>query len=254
MMHTSWRQRRYLAATNQLSRAFDLIYAHHKDASDQVSWPLLDAIDRAQDAAGDLHDVIVNNLDAPPALLAQVTKGLRLCLGSAVVMDARNTQTAITTLRAIDDDLVYEKFRYMSGASAGGAVKISRRTECATHLAVRMLPPAQRARYRQEFRAELAELPRIDQAPYAFRLVSHAWWLRRELEGKATSASACMTTGILTVGGSIACQVVIGWPAAILGGIAILTLAWTISSADRTGRLATLIHSVRGGSESKKKD
>jgi hypothetical protein len=62
-----------------------------------------------------------------------------------------------------------------------------------------------------------------------------------------------VTTLVLATGGSIAFQVVIGWPAAVLGGIAVFALAWTISSADRASRLATLIRSARGGSESEQK-
>ena len=136
---------------------------------------------------------------------------------------------------------------------AGRRATVSRRTRYATGIAIRLLPPADRARYRQEFAAELADLPRIDQGPYAFRLVTRAWWLRRELKGKKTSASAGVTTLVLATGGSIAFQIAIGWPAAILGGVAIFALMWTINSADRTKRLATLIRSARGGSGSKQK-
>jgi hypothetical protein len=163
-------------------------------------------------------------------------------------------------LRAVSswtsDGIAVGRFPEGLGLTAAGlrprTVKASRRTRCATGMAVRLLPPVDRARYRQEFAAELAELPRIDQAPYAFRLVTRAWWLRRELKEKKTSASASVTTLVLATGGSIAFQVIIGWPAAILGGIAIFTLAWTISSADRTSRLATLIRSARGSESNQK--
>ena len=45
-----------------------------------------------------------------------------------------------------------------------------------------------RQRYREEWAAELADLPRPDQAPYAFRLLFQGWSLRRELNGKPSRA------------------------------------------------------------------
>jgi len=121
----------------------------------------------------------------------------------------------------------------------------SRRTKCAAGLAVRLLPPADRARYRQEFAAELADLPRCDQAPYAFRLVSRTWSLRRSLKDKPPVRS----TKVVVVVGAGACSAAglasVGWPAAFLGSVVVIALAWTISSADRTRHLATLIRTAR---------
>jgi hypothetical protein len=130
---------------------------------------------------------------------------------------------------------------------------VSRRTRLAVGLSVRLLPPGDRLRYREEFAAELAGLPRIDQAPYAIRLIARTWSLRRSLRGKSTASSASVLTLVVAGGGSIACQVVIGWPAALLGGFAILAVMWTVGSADRTSRLATLIRSVRGEPKSPQK-
>ncbi len=45
-------------------------------------------------------------------------------------------------------------------------------------LAVRMLPAAQRPRYRAEFRVELVELPRRERWGYALRVLTSAWELR----------------------------------------------------------------------------
>ena len=67
---------------------------------------------------------------------------------------------------------------------------LSRRTRCATILAVRLLPPADRARYREEFAAEIADLPRRDRAPYAIRLARLSWSLRRALTGKPSVSSS----------------------------------------------------------------
>jgi hypothetical protein len=131
--------------------------------------------------------------------------------------------------------------------------QLSRRTRRATDLALRLLSPEHRQRYREEWSAELADLPRSDQAPYAFRLLFRAWSLRQSLKGKSGVGSAGALTLVVAGGGSIACQIVIGWPAAVLGGAAIFAVMWTIGSADRTDRLASLIRSARGGPASKQK-
>jgi hypothetical protein len=48
-------------------------------------------------------------------------------------------------------------------------------------LALRLLPVAQRPRYREEFGDELAELPRSQRCGYALRVLARAWQLRRAL-------------------------------------------------------------------------
>jgi hypothetical protein len=48
-------------------------------------------------------------------------------------------------------------------------------------LAVRLLPVAQRPRYREEFGVELVELPRWSRWGYALRVVASAWEVRRAL-------------------------------------------------------------------------
>jgi hypothetical protein len=135
--------------------------------------------------------------------------------------------------------------RWADRRDAGERSSVSRRTKCAAGLAVRLLPPADRARYRQEFAAELADLPRCDQAPYAFRLVSRAWSLRRALK----EGPPVRSTKIVVVVGAGACSAAglasVGWPAAFLGSVVVIALAWTISSADRTRHLASLIRTAR---------
>jgi hypothetical protein len=46
----------------------------------------------------------------------------------------------------------------------------------------------------------------------------------------------------------LAIRVDIGWPAAVLGGMAIAALMWTISNKQRTSRLASLIRAACGRS------
>jgi hypothetical protein len=79
----------------------------------------------------------------------------------------------------------------------------------------------------------------------AFRLVSRAWPLRRSLKEKPPVRS----TKVVVVVGLGACSATglasVGWPAAFLGSVLIIALAWTISSADRTRHLASLIRTAR---------
>lgn len=49
--------------------------------------------------------------------------------------------------------------------------------------AVAVLPHTHRARYHEEFLAELADLPRSRRVPHALRLLSRSWTLRRALRG-----------------------------------------------------------------------
>ncbi|CCH33743.1 hypothetical protein ABZ816_21895 [Actinosynnema sp. NPDC047251] len=52
-------------------------------------------------------------------------------------------------------------------------------------LAVAVLPPCHQARYHEEFRAELADLPPARRIPHAVRLLSRSWLLRRALQGES---------------------------------------------------------------------
>ena len=122
----------------------------------------------------------------------------------------------------------------------------SRRVNCAVHIAVRLLPPGDRARYREEFAAELADLPRIDQAPYALRLITRAWALRVSLSGNPVVRPARVVVVIGAGAGVFDALIAVSWPGALLGSVVTLAGAWTISSGDRTRRLASLIKSARG--------
>ena len=122
----------------------------------------------------------------------------------------------------------------------------SRKTRYASRLAVRLLPPADRARYRQEFAAELADLPRRDQAPHAFRLAVRAWSLRRSLTGRPSRRSTGVVL-VVAVGGAEGAVLLAGldWPATVLGSVVVIALMWTINSRARTRHLASLIRATR---------
>lgn len=136
--------------------------------------------------------------------------------------------------------------RAKPGQGSRQVTRVSRRARSATSLAVHLLPPADRERYREEFAAELAGLPRCDQAPYAFRLVSRSWSLRRSLTGRSTARSTTIVISlVLTSGAETVWLPRLGWPAAFLGIAVVLAVVWTVSSRDRARRLANLIRAFR---------
>jgi DnaK suppressor protein len=136
--------------------------------------------------------------------------------------------------------------RAIMQATASKPARLNRKTQCATGLAVRLLPPADRARYREEFATELADLPRCEQAPYAVRLVCRSWSLRRSLTGRRNIRSTRIVVVLGTGAGGAVCLAALGWPAAVLGSMVIIALMWTVSSPDRTRHLASLIRAARG--------
>lgn len=183
-------------------------------------------------------------LDEFARLLLVKARGLETLLdrlGPRSDPDLAQAHRAVFEMRNL---AVHGQTRYVPvHEQAGSAIRPARRTRCASGLAVRLLPPADRARYREEFAAELADLPRVDQAPHAIRLVGRSWSLRRSLTGRGRPAS---TLVIVAAGvGSSAYAAAIGWPTVVLGGAVIAAVMWTISRPDRTRHLASLIRAAR---------
>jgi hypothetical protein len=209
------------------------------------------------------HAGLVEARDAAVLLRRRVAGGMPRC--SAVIGTVARIERCISDIDAQGFELVRLSVKRLHAICVGEAecypiapammtspVRVSHRTRCAAGLAVRLLPPADRQRYREEFAAELADLPRIDQAPYAFRLVGRAWSLRRSLTGRGRPASALVIV-VASAGGS-AYAAVIDWPAAVLGCAVIAAVMGAISSPDRTRRLASLIRAARSHpSEPRKK-
>ena len=126
--------------------------------------------------------------------------------------------------------------------------RLSRRTRFAVDLALRLLSPVDRQRYREEWAAELGDLPRRDQAPYAFRLLSHAWSLRRELSDKPPKnprAGLVIVGVVIPSADGVAAFCGLDWPAAALGVTWVLSVLWVVSSRDRTQHLIALIREAR---------
>lgn len=129
---------------------------------------------------------------------------------------------------------------------ARSPARVSRRAQLAAGIAVRLLPPAHRQRYREEFAAELAELPHRDQAPHAYWLMCNVWSSRRSLTGTTISfLSVRLVVVVVPTAGGAVLMAQAGWPALALGGLVIFAVMWTVSSADRTQRLVSLISAVR---------
>ncbi len=162
-------------------------------------------------------------------------------------LEARPEASRCVGCQSKRDRLPRVRTHAIGQATASKPARVSRRTQCATGLAVRLLPPVDRARYREEFATELADLPRCDQAPYAVRLVCRSWSLRRSLTGKRSVRPARVLVVVIPGAGSAVCLAALGWPAAILGSVAIMALMWTVSSLDRTQHLVSLIRAARGG-------
>ena len=73
-----------------------------------------------------------------------------------------------------------------------GAVKVvapGRTCRSLVAMAVRILPLEHQLRYAEEFRADVAHIPRRQRIPYAFRLVLYAWSLRRVLDEAPVTAA-----------------------------------------------------------------
>lgn len=124
----------------------------------------------------------------------------------------------------------------------------SRRARWAADLAVRMLPPVDRQRYREEWGAEIMDIARRDQAAYAFRLLSRAWSLRRSLKGTPSSAPRSVLIFVsVVVPGADALAAVCGldWQATVLGVGWTVGLMWVVTSKERTHNLVTLIREAR---------
>ncbi len=105
-----------------------------------------------------------------------------------------------------------------------------------------------RQRHREEWAAELADLPRRDQAPYALRLLSRAWSLCRELSDKPrrNPRNGLVVLGVLIPGADVVAALCgLDWPAAVVGLGWMLGLLWIVSSKDRTQRLVDLIREAR---------
>lgn len=157
----------------------------------------------------------------------------------------RDLDEAVTIIFTLRD---FIELRAKPGQRPRQLTGASRRARSAVSLAVHLLPPADRERYREEFAAELADLPRCDQAPYALRLVTRSWSLRQPLTGRSTARSTTIVISlVLTTGAEAVWLPRLGWPAAFLGTAVVLAVVWTVSSRDRARRLGNLIRAFRSG-------
>jgi hypothetical protein len=145
---------------------------------------------------------------------------------------------------------------YADASGQGKPQVPSRRTRCVEGLSVRLLEPVHRERYREEWRAEILSLPRRDQAPHALRLLSRAWFMRRELSDKPPKnpRNFLLIVGVAIPGAdAVVALCGLDWPATVVGIGWTLGLTWIIASKDRTQRLVTLIRAVNSSKVSTRK-
>ena len=129
--------------------------------------------------------------------------------------------------------------------------RASGRTRAAVWLAVQLLPAEHRARYREEYAAELADIDRRGQGAYGCRLVTRSWAQRRALRGKArqsTTISVAVTAPSAGIAAALITAVATGTTAiffAIMAFAGIGFTGWILISPERTARAVDLITAIR---------
>jgi hypothetical protein len=107
-----------------------------------------------------------------------LARALDLALGG--VLDRRDLAADFTRYRDLAQDLARCLDRHSAGCVAADA-EGGRSMPRMVRVAVRLLPRSWQARYREEYRAELARLCPSERYEYARRVLAGAWRLRRAL-------------------------------------------------------------------------
>lgn len=163
---------RALALACERTRASDFVRDLARASVFDFAFDLAPELDRdlALDRDLDLTSVLALDLDLNRARDLTSVLALDLALASALArarVRDRNRRLAASGAGAV---------------GAGGAPSMPGRARRGVlALAVRLLPVAQRPRYRDEFEVELVELPRRQRWGYALRVLVRAWELRRAL-------------------------------------------------------------------------
>lgn len=148
------------AITVALDHAYALVRALEQAATDDLPTALAEALRgslaRAHDLAG--ADTGGRNLLPPLARAKDRAKALH-----GVLYDGRTAEAPAATAGPVGRTVVA--------------------------LAVQVLPTPNRARYREEFHSELAELSRAERAAWSCRLLLRAWGLRSALASTLTDQS-----------------------------------------------------------------
>lgn len=175
-----------------LGGALDSDYPLHRDRAlnraGVTAHDLARALDRALDGVLDGDDVPDRAAAGDPDLTRDLTSALAsyhalLCtLARYPTLDRdRDLATDFIRYRDLAHDLAHCLDRHSAGslADAEGGRSMPRMVR----VAVRLLPRSWQARYREEYRAELARLCPSERSAYARRVLVDAWQLRRELAG-----------------------------------------------------------------------
>jgi hypothetical protein len=228
---------------------FDVLEDFKSSHPGSYSAAICDATSDLDQLVDVLTQRVLNNTTVTAAVHGTVRIGL--ALGHICSVDDARGNDLLDMARSITGQLgasIQDLYGWNGRlAVATMPADVSRRTRYAVGLAVRLLPSADRARYRAEFAAELADLPGCDRAPHATRLACRTWALRRSLSGKSSVRSTRVVVVVAaTSAGSAVFLADLAWPVAVLGSVLIFALMWTVSSRDRTRHLGSLIRAARG--------
>jgi hypothetical protein len=153
------------------------------------------ALQRAYDDAIALCESLENDTrgTSPLHLVREVAQG---------VLDVRAARKAATRaseaeeLRARMRVVVEDELAGKRQPPSAGAIRLAapgRTCRSLLTMAVRILPLEHQLRYAEEFRADVAHIPRRQRIPYAFRLVLFAWSLRKVLDETPATAAVGVT-------------------------------------------------------------
>jgi len=180
--------------------------------------------------------------------MAEVQKLQAMPISKLGYLDLPQVEEISALLAELRHQLSHRTCSHAYAISPSKTAAVNRRTRCATDLALRLLRPVDRQRYREEWAAELADLPRKDQAPHALRLLSRALRLRRGLIDKPATHPRwhLLVVGVVIPGGdALVALCGLDWPAAVVGVAWMLGLLYVISSKERTQLLISLIREAR---------
>ncbi len=136
------------------------------------------ALDLARDLALALDHARARSCAFNLALDRSPSRSLDLVLDHDL---ARAIDDAQDLTRDLDRALNFAGLWARAGVAGCTRSTSDRGTQRLITLAVRLLPVAQRTRYREEFGFELVELPCQQRWGYALRVLTHAWELRKAL-------------------------------------------------------------------------
>ena len=179
--------------------AFRLPSDLHKLLAGIKHYPLPKAATRALQQAYDdaiaLCEALENDTrgTSPLHMVREVAQGvLDVRAARKAAVRASEAEELRARMRVVVEDELAGKRQPPSA----GAIRLAapgRTCRSLLAMAVRILPLEHQLRYAEEFRADVAHIPRRQRIPYAFRLVLYAWSLRKVLDETPATAAVGVT-------------------------------------------------------------